>query len=87
MSLAFFLIFIVFTEVFWSLDIFMLFFMQTLAIVDPDMTVSCEVKVLNCDTITQAKEKILDAIYRSTPFSARPDKDELDLGTTDLFSF
>jgi len=37
-------------------------------------------KVLDCDTITQAKEKALDAIYRNTPFSQRPSVHDLDLG-------
>ncbi|XP_065576884.1 plexin-A4-like isoform X2 [Artemia franciscana] len=37
------------------------------------------VKVLDCDTITQVKEKALDTIYRSTPFSQRPRKEDLDL--------
>ena len=37
------------------------------------------VKVLDCDTITQVKEKCLDAIYRNVPYSARPSKDDLDL--------
>lgn len=53
---------------------------QTLAVIDPETRSSHDVKVLNCDTITQVKEKILDAIYRSAPFSNRPDKDDLDLG-------
>ena len=39
------------------------------------------VKVLDCDTISQVKEKSLDAIYRNTPFSQRPSRDDLDLGT------
>jgi len=38
------------------------------------------VKLLDCDTISQVKEKMLDAIYRNAPFSGRPSKDELDLG-------
>ncbi|CAH1783359.1 unnamed protein product [Owenia fusiformis] len=37
------------------------------------------VKVLDCDTITQVKEKILDAIYRNAPFSSRPHHEDLDL--------
>ncbi|CAG5132853.1 unnamed protein product [Candidula unifasciata] len=37
------------------------------------------VKVLDCDTISQVKEKILDALYKSAPFSSRPPKEELDL--------
>lgn len=38
------------------------------------------VKVLDCDTISQVKEKALDAIYRNTQFSQRPIKEGLDLG-------
>ena len=38
------------------------------------------VKVLDCDTISQVKEKILDAIYKNQRYSDRPDKDSLDLG-------
>ena len=37
-------------------------------------------KVLNCDTITQAKEKIIDVMYRNIPFSNRPWACDLDLG-------
>ncbi len=37
------------------------------------------VKVLDCDTISQIKDKSLDAIYRSIPFSQRPMKEDLDL--------
>lgn len=40
------------------------------------------VRVLDCDTIVQVKEKALDTIYRATPFSQRPRKEDLDLGTT-----
>ncbi|CAG0902543.1 unnamed protein product [Cyprideis torosa] len=36
------------------------------------------VKVLNCDCISQVKEKCLDAFYRNTPQTQRPSKDELD---------
>jgi len=39
-------------------------------------------KILDCDTVTQAKEKALDAIYRNTPFSQRPAVHHLDLGKT-----
>lgn len=37
-------------------------------------------KVLDCDTISQVKEKLLDQIYKGTPFSHRPHADSLDLG-------
>ena len=39
------------------------------------------VKVLDMDTISQVKEKILDSIYKNAPFSSRPLEAELDLGT------
>ena len=44
---------------------------------DPQMV---QVKVLDYDTIFQVKEKILDALCKTTPYSLRPPKDELDLG-------
>lgn len=37
------------------------------------------VVLLDCDTITQAKEKILDVIFKNSPFSSRPDKHDLQL--------
>lgn len=43
-------------------------------------TENVPVKVLDCDTISQVKEKALDQIYRATPYSQRPRKDDLDLG-------
>ncbi|XP_060592222.1 plexin-A1-like isoform X2 [Ruditapes philippinarum] len=36
-------------------------------------------KVLNCDTVTQAKEKIIDQLYKNIPFSNRPWACDLDL--------
>ncbi|KAJ8260057.1 hypothetical protein GJAV_G00176570 [Gymnothorax javanicus] len=36
-------------------------------------------KVLDCDTITQVKEKIVDQMYKGTSFSHRPHTDSLDL--------
>ncbi|KAK6304039.1 hypothetical protein J4Q44_G00264930 [Coregonus suidteri] len=39
----------------------------------------CPVKVLDTDTITQVKDKILDQIYKGVPFSQRPAADSLDL--------
>lgn len=55
---------------------------QTLSCVNPDNENSPEipVKVLNCDTITQVKEKILDAVYKNMPFSQRPRAADMDLG-------
>jgi hypothetical protein len=34
---------------------------------------------LSCDTITQVKEKLLDAFFKGTPFSKRPNLNNLDL--------
>jgi len=42
-------------------------------------TQSHAVKVLDCDTISQVKEKILDAIYKNAPFSSRPARNSVDL--------
>ncbi|XP_072307946.1 plexin-B1 [Eucyclogobius newberryi] len=36
-------------------------------------------KVLDCDTISQVKEKILDQVFKGTSFSHRPHADSLDL--------
>lgn len=36
-------------------------------------------KVLDCDTISQVKEKALDTIYKNVPYSQRPTKEDLDL--------
>ncbi|KAM6044197.1 plexin-A2 [Chlamydotis macqueenii] len=49
--------------------------------VNPDNENSPEipVKVLNCDTITQVKEKILDAVYKNVPYSQRPRAIDMDL--------
>lgn len=46
----------------------------------PMHTENVPVKVLDCDTIGQVKEKCLDTIYRNIPSSQRPRKDDLDLG-------
>ncbi|UYV69643.1 PlexA [Cordylochernes scorpioides] len=45
----------------------------------PGENIETPVKVLDCDTVTQVKEKALDTIYRNTPFSQRPYKEDLDL--------
>ncbi|CAJ0924921.1 unnamed protein product [Ranitomeya imitator] len=37
------------------------------------------VKLLDCDTITQVKEKILDQVYKGTPCCLRPCPESLDL--------
>lgn len=38
------------------------------------------VKVLDCDTISQAKEKMLDQLYKGVPLTQRPDSRTLDVG-------
>ena len=38
------------------------------------------VKLLDCDTISQAKEKMLDAVYKAAPTSQRPSLTAVDLG-------
>uniref|UniRef100_A0A8C7W188 Plexin b2b n=1 Tax=Oncorhynchus mykiss TaxID=8022 RepID=A0A8C7W188_ONCMY len=42
----------------------------------PDVT---PVKVLNCDTVSQVKEKIIEAVYRNLPYSQRPKVDSVTL--------
>uniref|UniRef100_A0AAQ5ZPB5 Sema domain-containing protein n=1 Tax=Amphiprion ocellaris TaxID=80972 RepID=A0AAQ5ZPB5_AMPOC len=42
----------------------------------PDVT---PVKVLNCDTISQVKEKIIEQVYRNQPYSQRPKVDSVTL--------
>ncbi|XP_069485730.1 plexin-A4 isoform X3 [Ambystoma mexicanum] len=37
------------------------------------------VKILNCDTLTQVKEKILDALFKNVPCSHRPKAADMDL--------
>ena len=37
------------------------------------------IKMLDCDSITQAKEKVLDALYKNSPASKRPQLTEVDL--------
>lgn len=55
---------------------------QTLHCVNPENESAPEVtvKCLNCDTITQVKEKLLDAVYKGSPYSQRPKASDMDLG-------
>jgi plexin B len=41
-------------------------------------------KVLDCDTITQVKEKLLEQAWKSMSFSQRPHTDSLHLGEPPL---
>lgn len=56
--------------------------LQTLYCVCPESEGSAQVpvKVLNCDSITQAKDKLLDAVYKGIPYSQRPKAEDMDLG-------
>ncbi|XP_047217858.1 plexin-A1-like isoform X1 [Girardinichthys multiradiatus] len=53
----------------------------TLHCVNPENENASEVTVkgLNCDTITQVKEKLLDAVYKGSPYSQRPKASDMDL--------
>lgn len=61
-------------------------FVQTLNVVMPGIasggTASQTVpaKVLDCDTITQVKEKLVEQTWKGTSFSQRPHVDSLHLG-------
>ena len=48
--------------------------------VESDDGLKTPVKLLDCDTVSQAKEKVLDAIYKATPISQRPALTSVDLG-------
>lgn len=56
--------------------------LQTLHCINPENENAAEVtvKCLNCDTITQVKEKLLDAVFKGTPYSQRPKVGDMDLG-------
>ncbi|XP_030748718.1 plexin-B isoform X2 [Sitophilus oryzae] len=51
----------------------------TLHIVQDDLDEKIQCKVLDCDTVSQVKSKILDALFKNTPFSLRPSIHEVDL--------
>ncbi len=42
------------------------------------------VKLLDCDTISQVKEKLLDSMYKAAPVSMRSKLTEVDLGKLSL---
>uniref|UniRef100_A0A8K9XX09 Plexin A4 n=1 Tax=Oncorhynchus mykiss TaxID=8022 RepID=A0A8K9XX09_ONCMY len=46
---------------------------------DNEKSPEIQVKVLNCDSISQVKEKILDAIYKNVPHSHRQKASDMDL--------
>ena len=51
------------------------------AVIETESGEEVAIKLLDCDSITQAKEKILDALYKNTPVSKRPQLTDIDLGT------
>lgn len=62
--------------------------LQTLSCICPDSENGTEipVKVLNCDTITQVKDKLLDAVYKGIPYTQRPKAEDMDLGKGRAFT-
>ena len=44
-----------------------------------------EISVIDVDSITQVKQKIIDEFFKDKPFSESPDPEKFDLGNeTDL---
>lgn len=60
------------------------FALQTLNVLvtsgDTNESQTVPVKVLDCDTITQVKEKILEHAWKGTSYSQRPSTDSVHLG-------
>ncbi|CAG7724457.1 unnamed protein product [Allacma fusca] len=52
---------------------------QTFQVVQEELDEKIQCKVLDCDTISQVKSKILDALYKNTHYSLRPSIHDLDL--------
>ena len=48
-------------------------------VVEPESGEDIPIKMLDCDSITQAKEKVLDHLYKNCPASKRPQLTEVDL--------
>ena len=48
-------------------------------VVEPESGDDIPIRMLDCDSITQAKEKVLDALYKNNPASKRPQLTEVDL--------
>jgi len=51
----------------------------TCLVMQRELEEAYQAKVLDCDSITQVKAKILNAVYKNTPFSVRPPVHEIDL--------
>lgn len=56
----------------------LILYFQNLYVSQDEDKVLC--KVLDCDTISQVKSKILDAVYKNTAFTLRPSIYDVDLG-------
>lgn len=56
------------------------FCLQTINLVQDGQKEPVTCKCLDCDTITQAKQKALDAIYLNMPFTNRPSVHDVDFG-------
>jgi len=52
---------------------------HTIPLAPEELEEKIQCRVLDCDSISQVKHKILDALYRNTPFSLRPSIHEVDL--------
>ncbi|UYV78867.1 plexB [Cordylochernes scorpioides] len=55
------------------------YMMVTIHVVQEDQDEKITCRVNDCDTISQVKMKILDAVYKNTPFSQRPSIHDVDL--------
>jgi plexin A len=51
----------------------------TIHVIQEGLVDKVQCRVLNCDTISQVKSKIVDIIYKNVPFSQRPTVNEVDL--------
>lgn len=56
------------------------FLLQTVQVVHEDQDEKIVCRVNDCDATSQVKAKILDAVYKNTPFSLRPSINDVDLG-------
>lgn len=55
-------------------------FFQTVQVVHEDQDEKIVCRVNDCDATSQVKAKLLDAVYKNTPFSLRPSIYDVDLG-------
>ncbi|XP_076331482.1 plexin-B-like isoform X1 [Tachypleus tridentatus] len=51
----------------------------TIHIIQDEQDEKLQLRVNDCDTISQVKFKVLDALYKNTPFSLRPSVNDVDL--------